>query len=76
MEIWEAKRYQVCQEAPARRRNNEKYDVTTFKREEKFAEFWDEGKVMPLQQFLKEKDVDLSVYNTEAKQQKFVEEDL
>lgn len=64
------------QEGSSRRRNNEKYDVTTFKREEKFAEFWDEGKVMPLQQFLKENDVDLSVYNTEWKQQKFVEEDL
>ncbi len=58
-----------------RRRSSEKIDVNTFKKEEKFAEFWDEGKVKPLKEFLAEKNIDLNQYNTEAKQQRFVEED-
>lgn len=50
-------------------------DLSTYRKEEDFAEFFDEGEVVPIWDFLSSKGIDPTKIGSEAKQRKFVEED-
>lgn len=78
LEKWEEKRAAATESCATNRKRPEKVDLSTYKREEEYADFFDEGTVVPISEFLEGLDLDfslLSKLNTEAKQRRFVEED-
>lgn len=75
-EKWEEKRIENCDTCNgSKRTKHEKVDLSTFRREEDFAEFFDEGSVMPIAEFLSSKGIDPTKFATESKQRRFVEEE-
>lgn len=77
MEKWEEQREINCNTGGGRKRERkEKVDLGSFRREENYAEFFDEGTVVPIQEFLEGKGVDISRLNSEAKMRKLAEEEM
>ena len=73
---WEEKRRENCDtQGGSRRIRHEKVDINTFRREEEFAEFYDEGSVLPLNKFLVQKGFNPVQIGSELKQRRFVEEE-
>lgn len=57
-----------------RKRKHENVDLESYKKESKFAEFWEEGTVQPLSNFLQDHDIDCANMS-EQRQRKIVEEE-
>eukprot|EP00439_Symbiodinium_sp_Y106_P078878 s135_g17.t1 len=60
-EKWGNKRCLNCANAGSgRRTRHEKVDITTYSKEEGFCEFWNEGTVKPVDEFLADKGLDIA----------------
>ena len=75
-ETWEDRRSANCDTMGGHSRSKQvQVDLSTYRKEEDFAEFFDEGEVVPIWDFLSSKGIDPTKIGSEAKQRKFVEED-
>lgn len=72
---WEEKRAENCIPADdGRKRKYEKVDLNTYRNEEDFAEFYDEGEILPVPDFLASKGYDPSTIGAEDMQIRFIEQ--
>lgn len=76
-EKWGEKRTAHCDTCGGQKRaKQDQLDLSTYRKEEEFAEFYDEGTVLPLAQFLESQSIDPVKIGSEAKQRRFIEEDF
>ena len=73
--MWTEKRTCNCL-FPKQRRKAEKIDITSFQKEETYADFFQEGTVTPMDQFLVDRGFVLAELGSEKMQQRFVEQAL
>ena len=76
LQKWEEQRSLACDSSTGNRREHEQFDLATYRREEEYAEFFDEGTVLPLGEFLTSQGFDPAKIGSESKQRRFVEEDM
>ena len=72
LEKWEEQRSLACDSSTGNRRKHEQFDLATYRREEEYAEFFDEGTVLPLGEFLTSQGFDPAKIGSESKQRRFV----
>ena len=75
-EKWEECRTANCDTRGGHKREKkEQVNLATFRREEEYADFFDEGTITPLAEFLVSKGIDPDKIGNDVKQRRFVEEE-